>query len=155
MVIVTNGLFTVYLDFLNQYTTGTPYWLELAVETNGAGSFTTLSPETGTYAHAVRHFRRRTRTSDGRVVNRNRFRPADLSGTYGNPLTLNNAGNVFDGNGAGLTGVNALDPSTDWGAANFWQLTGNAGTTPGVNFVGTPDNQPLEIHVDSIRVHAL
>src|SRR5208282_1610792 len=44
VVIVTNGLFTVYLDFGNQYSTGTSYWLELGVETNGAGSFTTLTP---------------------------------------------------------------------------------------------------------------
>ena len=44
VIIVTNGLYTVYLDFGNQYANGTSYWLELGVETNGGGSFTTLAP---------------------------------------------------------------------------------------------------------------
>jgi hypothetical protein len=25
----------------------------------------------------------------------------------------------------------------------YWSLTGNAGTNPGTNFIGTTDNQPL------------
>jgi hypothetical protein len=33
-----------------------------------------------------------------------------------------------------------------------WNLTGNAGTTPGANFVGTTDDTPLELHVDNSRV---
>ena len=32
-----------------------------------------------------------------------------------------------------------------------WLLTGNAGTTPGVNFLGTTDMQPLELHVNGLR----
>ena len=32
-----------------------------------------------------------------------------------------------------------------------WGLTGNGGTTPGVNFVGTTDNQPLEVQVNGLR----
>ena len=40
---VTNGLFVVPLDFGAVYDT-TPYWLELAVRTNGAASFTTVAP---------------------------------------------------------------------------------------------------------------
>src|SRR5512133_3649272 len=30
-----------------------------------------------------------------------------------------------------------------------WQLTGNAGTNPNTNFLGTTDNQPLVIKVNS------
>ncbi len=41
---VANGLFTVTLDFGSSPFTGTNYWLEIQVETNGAGSITTLSP---------------------------------------------------------------------------------------------------------------
>jgi hypothetical protein len=33
-----------------------------------------------------------------------------------------------------------------------WSLTGNGGTTPGSNFLGTTDNQPLEIRVNGYRV---
>jgi Chaperone of endosialidase len=40
---VSNGLFTVTLDFGNQFP-GAPRWLEIAVRTNGVGVFTNLSP---------------------------------------------------------------------------------------------------------------
>jgi hypothetical protein len=53
---------------------------------------------------------------------------------------LTNANNVLAGNGAGLTNLNA------------WQLGGNSGTVPGPNFIGTADNQPLELRVNSQRV---
>jgi hypothetical protein len=32
-----------------------------------------------------------------------------------------------------------------------WSLSGNSGTTPGTQFVGTTDNQPLELHVNGQR----
>src|SRR5262245_6875797 len=41
--VVSNGLFTVTLDFGNQFP-GTARWLEIGVRTNGAGSFFTLNP---------------------------------------------------------------------------------------------------------------
>lgn len=40
---VTNGLFTVIIDFGAQFN-GTPYWLEIGVRTNGGGAFATLTP---------------------------------------------------------------------------------------------------------------
>src|SRR5262249_10352838 len=71
--------------------------------------------------------------------------------------TLNNAGNAFAGNGAGLTGVDALT----LGGYNYcalpcyWNLTGNAGTTAGINFLGTTDNRPLELRVNRKRAFRL
>lgn len=41
---VTNGLFTVTLNFPDGVFTGTSYWLEIGVRTNGASAFTILSP---------------------------------------------------------------------------------------------------------------
>ena len=41
--VVSNGLFTVTLDFGNQFS-GTPRWLEIAVRTNGVTAFTNLAP---------------------------------------------------------------------------------------------------------------
>ncbi len=35
--------------------------------------------------------------------------------------------------------------------ADGWSLTGNAGTTPGTNFMGTTDNQALELRVNGSR----
>jgi hypothetical protein len=43
----------------------------------------------------------------------------------------------FTGSGAGLTGV--------------WKLQGNAGTTPGTDFLGTTDNQALELRANRQR----
>ena len=43
-VSVTNGLFTVLVDFGPGVFTGQTNWLEIAVETNGGSTFTTLSP---------------------------------------------------------------------------------------------------------------
>lgn len=40
---VTNGLFTVLLDFGSVFN-GSNYWLQVDVKTNGAGSYTTLAP---------------------------------------------------------------------------------------------------------------
>jgi hypothetical protein len=53
---------------------------------------------------------------------------------------LSTAGNtlIISGSGSGGGGT----------ATNAWNLTGNAGTTPGVNFIGTTDNQALELKVD-------
>ncbi len=41
---VTNGLFTAMVDFGAGVFTGSNYWLELAVQTNGGSGFTTLTP---------------------------------------------------------------------------------------------------------------
>src|SRR5580700_3946951 len=41
---LTNGLFTTLVDFGPDVFTGASNWLELAVRTNGGGSFATLSP---------------------------------------------------------------------------------------------------------------
>ncbi len=43
-VAVSNGLFTVSLDFGPGVFTGTNYWVQMAVGTNGSGSFATLVP---------------------------------------------------------------------------------------------------------------
>src|SRR5688500_10934535 len=41
---VSNGLFTVALDFGADVFTGEARWLEIGVRTNGGGAFTTLDP---------------------------------------------------------------------------------------------------------------
>jgi hypothetical protein len=38
------------------------------------------------------------------------------------------------------------------GATSFWSLTGNGGTVPGTNYLGTSDNVALEIKVNGARV---
>ena len=43
-VVVTDGLFTVLIDFGAGAFTGATNWLQIGVETNGASPFTTLAP---------------------------------------------------------------------------------------------------------------
>jgi hypothetical protein len=56
----------------------------------------------------------------------------------------------FSGNGAGITGVDA-DLLDGLHGSAFWKLAGNTGTTPGTDFLGTTDNQPLELKVNGMR----
>ena len=146
---VTNGFFTVILDFGAVYN-GTVYWLQIGVRTNGAVLYTALSPRqelTPTpYAITAENLDGTLSASQltGTLPN------SLLSGLYGNAVNFNNPADNFVGNGAGLVNVNAalLDGLA---ATNFWQLNGNANTTPGVNFLGTPDNQALDIRVNNAR----
>ena len=146
-VFVTNGLFTVLIDFGPGVFTGATNWLQIGVATNGVGSFTTLTPrqELTPTPYAIYAENVSAAGISGTI------QPASLGGTYGNTITLSNAGNSFSGNGAGLTGVNAA-ALNGLNASNFWRTTGNAGTSPANgNFVGTTDNQPLELRVNGER----
>src|SRR5262245_58143785 len=143
---VTNGLFTVTLDFGAGIFTGADRWLDISVRTNGTGAFTPLSPRQQLTAtpYAI---------TAGNLTG---IVPASgLSGTYSGALTFNNPANAFNGSGAGLTDLNAsqLASGTVPNAAlsNAWRIGGNAGTTPGTHFLGTSDNRPLEIKVNGMR----
>ncbi len=137
-----NGLFTVTLDFGGGVFTGTNLWLEVGVRTNGGGGYTTLMP-----LQALT-------TTPYAITAGNLSGPlpaAQFSGTYGNPVTLNNAANNFTGNGTGLTNVNAAKLG-GLSASNFWKTTGNAGANPAEGaFFGTTDNLPLELRVNGQR----
>ncbi|MFN3409175.1 MAG: tail fiber domain-containing protein [Limisphaerales bacterium] len=137
---VTNGLFTLALDLTALTFPGADRWLELAVRTNGGGSFTTLSPRQRVTSapYAIRAASAGTVAASGITGT---LAPAQLpAAVVTNAATGVNLTGTFSGNGAGLTNLPA------------WRLGGNAGTTPGVNFLGTTDNQPLEVRVNNLRV---
>ena len=154
---VTNGLFAVTLDFGNQFP-GAARWLEIAVRTNSNGAFTTLTPrqQITPTPYAVYSEGANAAGLTGTIP------MGGLSGTYGDAVTLGNAGNNFSGNGAGLTALNASqltsgivpDARLSGNVARtnqVWLLGGNSGTTPGTQFMGTKDNQPLELRVNGVR----
>jgi len=68
------------------------------------------------------------------------------NGTAGNPLKIASQG--------ATTGQTLIWDGTTWVpgsvASTGWSLTGNAGTDPAVNFVGTTDNQPLKFKVNDV-----
>jgi len=110
---VTNGLFTVTIDFGAAFT-GTNYWLEIGVRTNGATPFNTLAPRQAVtptpYAiYASNAGSASTATTASAVA------AANLTGSLSYsqlPQTVvTNGGSamlsgVFSGNGSGLTNLN-------------------------------------------------
>src|ERR1035438_4780270 len=101
---VTNGLFTVSVDFGAVFT-GTPYWLQLGVRTNATGAFTPLTPRQPLTPTPYALY-----AESANAAGLSGTIPAgDLSGTYGSAVTLGNMGNVFVGNGSGLTGITMLN----------------------------------------------
>ena len=76
---------------------------------------------------------------------------APFSSTANNQFSVRATGGVkILTGGAGMT-IDGVPVSTGGGGGTGWGLTGNAGTDPSVNFLGTTDDVGLELHVDSVR----
>jgi len=113
---VSNGIFTVVLDFGAASFDGGPRWLEIMVRRNRAPDFYTLSPRTeitptpyALYALNV--------GSNG------------IAGPYGESVTFNHSGNVFVGSFTGDGGTLTNVDAATWGGlsvTNLWQMSSNA-----------------------------
>jgi hypothetical protein len=156
-----NGLFVTSLDFGGGIFDGTAYWLEFAARPSGNGPFTLLSPRqpvnpapyalfapTAGLANAAaansisssslqNNSVTSSKIASGQVVKSLNGLSDSVSLTAGANVTITPNGN-------------ALSIASS-GSAIGWSLTGNAGTTPGVNFLGTSDNQPFEMRVNNVR----
>jgi hypothetical protein len=137
---VTNGLFTVTLDFGYIYP-GPSRYLEIGVRTNGTSGFTTLAP-------------RQPLSATPYAVTAGNLVGSGLAGIYGGAITLSNAANqitgTFSGSGVNLTNINATTIN-GVGSAMLWKTTGNIGTVPGTSYLGTADTRPLEFKVNATR----
>lgn len=136
---VTNGLFTATLDFGSGVFNGTSYWLQIAVRTNGIGSFSTLTPRQPVTPTPYAIY---SENSGG--VNNSSISAPQLN-TVGSPAS----GQVLTFNGSSLVWTNPT------AGGSVWSLTGNNGTTPGVDFLGTIDSEPLELWVNGGRAFRL
>jgi hypothetical protein len=134
---IVNGLFVTSLDFGGGVFNGTAYWLDIAARPSGNGQFTPLSPRQPVNSAPYALYA---------------LTPAGPQGVKGDK------GDKGDTGATGLTG--AQGPKGDKGdtgaqgppgSADGWSLTGNAGTSVGVNFVGTTDSQPLELKTQNLR----
>jgi hypothetical protein len=146
---VSNGLFAVALDFGPGVFTGDPRWLEIGVDTNGGGGFATLSPRQpltpmpySIYSGNSAHAGTALQADQASSVVSGAISAPQLS-TLGAPGT----GQVLGYNGTQLV----WQAPVIGGSLGGWSLTGNLGTTQGVNFLGTVDNQPLEFKVNGSR----
>lgn len=135
---LSNGLFTVTLDFGANVFTGNARWLETAVRTSGIGDFGLLPPRQPLTPAPYALYSSQA-GSAGSVAS-----AAISASSLSTPL-VPAAGQVLSFNGGSLAW---LDPGA---AVPAWLLAGNAGTTPGSQFLGTTDNQPLELKVNGQR----
>jgi len=139
---VSNGLFTVTLDFGPGAIAGEARWLEIWVRTNQASAgYTCLAPRqpltpapSALYAPNAGVAAVSSNVVAGAIA-------AGQLGTSGAP----SAGQVlsFDGSSLSWATLPVVPPPS-------WTLGGNSGTTPGVNFLGTSDNQPLQLRVNGL-----
>ncbi len=141
-VAVTNGLFTTVMDFGAVFT-GASNWLQIAVSTNGANAFSTLTP-------------RQPLTPVPYAITAENVTGGAIAGSYTNAVTLNNSHNNFNGtfagNGATLTNVNAAALG-GLNVTNFWLVGGNVGANPTNGaYLGTRDQLPVEIWANNTRV---
>ena len=126
---VTNGLFTVSLDFGATVFDGNARWLAIEVRTNGAGSFALLSP----------------RQPLSPAPNAIYATKAGAAASATTAMTANTANAVA----AGSVGTAELTPAVL--SNTFWRLGGNTATSPSTQYLGTTDNQPLEFKANGQR----
>ena len=72
---------------------------------------------------------------------------ADDNTTYTAGAGLTLAGTQFSALFAGSGAADTVSRSDHAHDTTYWKLTGNTSTTPGTNFLGTTDNQALEVKV--------
>ena len=113
---VTNGLFTVLIDFGSGVWNGETNWLEIGVETNGAGSFTTLAP-------------RQQLTPTPYAIYAESVAASGINGTLTNGQLLHSAVTVDVGAGLSGGGKVGLGNTITLTNAGVLSVTGNADIT--------------------------
>jgi len=139
---VTNGLFTVELGtvmpLIGPVFDGSDRWLELVV--NG----TTL-----TNRQKFTHTPYAIRAREAATASLANSATAVAAGGVVTTSLQNDAvtsAKIADGS------ITAADVNSASFSNMFWKVDGNAGTTTGTHFIGTTDNQPLEVRVNGERV---
>jgi len=147
---VTNGLFTVSLDFGTGAFNGAARWVQIGVRTNGsAAAHTPLTPRQSVTAapYSILAGNVTGNISDSQLSaniarlngNQTFTGSATFSPTTGAPFGVGSATKVSNLNADLLDGLDS---------AAFWKLGGNAGTTPGANYIGASDNAQVRLHAN-------
>ena len=161
---VTNGLFTTTLDFGSVFS-GNATWLQIAVRTNGVGAYTALAPlqqlmptpyalfapSAGSAATVAPNAVTAAGIQNA-AITAAKIAPGQLVKSL-NGLSDNVA--LAAGPNVSLaTNANKLTISAaGGGATGGWTTTGNSGTDPTVNFLGTTDGQPLILQANNVGIN--
>jgi len=161
-ITVTNGLFTVQLDFGAGAFQGDARWLQIAVKCAGDTSYVTLSPRQPLTAAPYALFSKAapwtglTGVPTGFADNADNDTLGGLSCGSGQvakwsgsawACAADNDTTYTAGTGLTLTS-NQFSLNMSYTDGRYWKLTGNAGTTPGTHFLGTTDNVSLTLAVN-------
>ena len=139
-ITISNGVFVTLVDFGDGVFDGTDLWLEISVSTNAANAFSTIAP------------RQLVTPVPYALYAKNAGTASNLASSTVSVSQLNTAGAPGSGQVLAFNGTQLVwqDPMTG-GSTGGWSLTGNLGTSPGVNFLGTADSQPLELRAGGVR----
>jgi hypothetical protein len=143
---VSNGLFTTTIDFGSGVFAGESLWLDIAVTTNGGTSFTPVTPRQPITPSPYAIFSSQAATA----LTANTALAVEVSTVSAESLNTTGtpaAGQVLGYNGSQLVWQSPVIG----GSSGGWSLTGNLGTSPGMNFLGTLDNEPLELDAGGAR----
>lgn len=142
-IAVAGGLFTTPVDFGTGVLNGTAYWLEVSVRTNGAATFTPLNPRQPLTAAPYASFAPTAGTVAAGGIGASQLAPGAVNNTSlaADAVTSDK---IADG------GIAPADLNLPAFEGIFWSLGGNTGTSPGSDFLGTTDNQPLHLAVGGI-----
>jgi len=140
-VSVAGGFFTTTLDFGPKIFTGAARWLELAVREAGVGAFTTLSPRQPLAPTPYALYALTPAGPKGDPGPTGPQGPPGPQGPKGDPGATGPAG--------------PPGPQGPPGSADAWSRTGNAGTSPSSNFIGTTDAAAFVVRAGNQQVYRL
>jgi len=157
-----NGLFSTILDFgLNPFGSASPLWLQLAIiNDNGTTNQVIMDPRqpitpvpyaiiSGGIAGPINGNAIVDGTIPASKLGSNSV-ITGINGLHGDISFLSDTNILIS-----ISKTNTIMISARGGGGapgtNAWLLAGNAKTQAGVNFLGTTDNQPLELRVNSQR----
>lgn len=151
-VAVTRGLFTVALDFGAAPFQGANRYLEVAVRCPaGSGGYTTMTPRQPLTPTPYALYAAAGQWAGLLGIPAGFADNVDNDTTYSAGDGLKLIGTQFSAVFAGTGAANTVARSDHDHDARYWKLSGNSGTTPGINYLGTSDNTILEIKVNNLR----
>jgi len=157
-LLLEQGLVLTTLDFGSAVFDGQARWLEIALRPSGGGTFTRLAPRQALLATPYALFAPHPagpagpagpQGPPGATGPPGAAGPAGPSGPRG---TAGEQGPAGPQGPAGALGpVGPEGPAGPAGSSDGWSRTGNTGTDPAVNFLGTRDARAFEVRANNER----